>query len=228
MNNDGMKEKWEALHSQGRFRPKYPHELAVQFVFRHFRRNGTERALDLGCGAGRHVVLMGNENIIPYGIDISSEGVAYTKLLLRHIGMGQFCDHIVCGDFTQIPFEDNFFDGILAFGSLYYGDNETVKAAFSEIYRLCAPEGSILLLVRGCEDYRYGQGKEIEKNTFVIDCSDETASAFAERGMKMHFYEADELRCLLHNFSSVQIDSMAVTTQGGGLKNFDYIVTAKK
>ena len=60
------REQWIDLHKNKRYRPKYPSETVVQFVFRNFERDGKTKVLDLGCGAGRHVFFMGNENIIPY------------------------------------------------------------------------------------------------------------------------------------------------------------------
>ena len=40
------KEAWTNLHKESRYRPKYPSEPVVQFVFRNFRRDGKERELD--------------------------------------------------------------------------------------------------------------------------------------------------------------------------------------
>lgn len=63
------REQWISLHQNNRYRPKYPSETVVQFVFRNFVRDGKTKVLDLGCGAGRHVFFMGKENIVPYGLD---------------------------------------------------------------------------------------------------------------------------------------------------------------
>ena len=223
-----MKSKWESLHAQRRFRPKYPGEEAVQFLFGNFKRDGSEKVLDLGCGGGRHTLLMANEGIIPYGIDISGEGVKHTRELLRENGHDRFVDNIVCGSFDKLPWEDNFFDGILAYGTLYYGDSSVHQAAIREMYRSTAPGGVCWAMVRGHEDYRYGQGREIEPNTFVIDITDERASASAEAGMAMHFFAPDELKELFKDFASMQIDVKTFSRVGGEFLNFDYVVTARK
>ena len=223
-----IKSKWEALHAQRRFRPKYPNEEVVQFIFGNFKRDGSEKVLDLGCGGGRHTLLFANEGIIPYGIDISGEGVKYTQELLLENGYGRFADNIVCGSFEKLSFEDNFFDGILAYGTLYYGESAIHKAAIREMYRTLQGGGVCLALVRGHEDYRYGQGKEIEPNTFVIDITDERASASAEVGMVMHFFSPDELKELFKDFSSVEIDTKSSSRIGGEFLNFDYLVIARK
>ena len=87
---DVNKIQWSRLHQNKRYRPKYPSETVVQFVFRNFNRDGSTRVLDLGCGAGRHVFFMGKEGIVPYGIDYSEEGVEYTKKILREYGMSEY------------------------------------------------------------------------------------------------------------------------------------------
>ncbi len=65
---ENNREQWKNLHKENRYRPKYPSELVVQFVFRNFKRDGQEKVLDLGCGAGRHVFFMANERVVPYGV----------------------------------------------------------------------------------------------------------------------------------------------------------------
>lgn len=37
------KELWTNLHKESRYRPKYPSETVVQYVFRNFERCGSEK-----------------------------------------------------------------------------------------------------------------------------------------------------------------------------------------
>ena len=220
--------KWENLHKQSRFRPKYPNELVVQYVFRNFNRDGKNKILDLGCGAGRHVFFMGCENIVPYGLDISQPGVDYTRQLLSDSGMKDYCKNIVCADFQSIPFECNFFDGIISFGSLYYSDLSGIKKAIDEMHRILKPGGKILIVVRGFQDYRYGAGETIEKNTFIIRYDNEKACANAENGMIMHFFDKAELYELFKEFTTITIEETFETSNNGKLVDFNYIVNVVK
>ena len=95
--NEVNKKQWGELHKNKRYRPKYPSEIVVQFVFRNFDRNGKTKILDLGCGAGIHVFFMGSENVVPYGIDFSDEGIEYTKQMLKEFGMGEFQENMKVG-----------------------------------------------------------------------------------------------------------------------------------
>lgn len=223
------KYEWENLHKQTRFRPKYPNEIVVQWLFHNFKRNGQEKVLDLGCGAGRHISFMGTENIIPYGIDISAPGVAYTRALLKKIGLQKWEKNILCSSFTEIPFENESFDGLVAYGSLYYSDLAGIKKAISEIRRTLKKGGIGLIVVRGVTDYRYGKGREIEPNTFIIDYKDIKASANAESGMVMHFFTDIEIEnYIIGRFTDASVDTIRSTKNGGNLVDFNYVINIRK
>ncbi|MDP4176906.1 MAG: class I SAM-dependent methyltransferase [Bacillota bacterium] len=224
MNND-IQKKWEMLHSQSRFRPKYPSEQIVQFVFRNFTRNEKTKVLDLGCGAGRHVYFMANENIDTYGVDISKEGISNAKKTLEYAGLKAT---LKVAAVDELPFEDNIFDGIVCYGVLYYCKKYEIKKAIEEIYRILKPSGKGILVVRNKKDYRFGDGKEIEKNTFIIQEEDSNNGAFNENGMTMHFFEKDELQSLFSKFKNVFIDEIIETHENGKFCDSNFKVVFEK
>lgn len=225
MENKSM---WEKLHKEARFRPKYPSELVVQFIFRNFKRDGNEKVLDLGCGAGRHTIFMANENIIPYGVDISKKGVKHTKDMLKNCGFEGFNNNIKCGDFSQLEFKDDFFDGIICYGVLYYSKKEDIKKAVDEIYRVLQKDGKALVVVRNTEDYRFRKGKKIEENTFIINENDGSKCAYNENDMVMHFFTKEEVKNLFSRFSSVMIDMFSETHENEKYKDSNYILIIRK
>lgn len=220
-----MKSLWENLHKQSRFRPKYPAELIVQFVFRNFNRNGEDKILDLGCGAGRHVYFMASENIDTYGVDISADGIEHTKKLLKENGLS--VDLKVAGA-DNIPYEDNYFNGIISYGVLYYCNINEIENAAKEIFRVLKPNGKALIVVRNTKDYRYGKGKEIEKNTFLIEEEDKNKCSFNENGMIMHFFEEDEVKKLFGDFSYVFIDEIVETHENKKFCDSNFVIQLMK
>lgn len=223
--NKEMQGKWEKLHSNAKFRPKYPSEYVVQFIFRNFKRNGEEKILDLGCGAGRHIYFMASENIDSYGCDISREGIEYTREILE---MNNFKATLDVASIDKLPYKDNFFDGLISCGVLYYCKITEIKKAVSEIYRVLKPGAKALILVRNIKDYRFNNGLEIEKNTFMINENDPNKCAFNETGMIMHFFEKNEIELLFSKFKTVAIDEIIHTHSSGKFMDSNYEIIIEK
>lgn len=223
-------EQWILLHQNNRYRPKYPSETVVQFVLRNFNRNGTMKILDLGCGAGRHISFLENENFIPYGVDFSDAGVLYTKEMLKKQGMEEYVDNICVSSLTTLPYADNFFDGIICYGVLYYLDEKSIEQAVCEMERVLKQGGKLLLVVRTIDDYRYSEEKEIKgrKNTIFVWEENEEKCAHSENGMLMHFFEEDELKHLFSNFKNVNIDYIKETHNNQQFCDCNFILTAEK
>lgn len=219
-----MQKLWERLHRENRFRPKYPAEIVVQFVFRNFKNLKGAKVLDLGCGAGRHVKFMIDEEIDAYGVDISKEGIDYTKKITNSKIDNKLC----VSSSNKLPFDDNFFDGIISYGVLYYMDLENIKKSIKEIHRILKKDGKAMLVVRNKKDYRFGKGKEIEKNTFIIDVNEKDKCAFNENNMIMHFFEMDEILELFKMFDKIVVDEIIETHENMEYSDANYIITVTK
>lgn len=221
--------EWNEMHKIKKFRPKYPSEQVVQYIFRNFRRDGTEKVLDMGCGAGRHTVFMADENIIPYGIDYSESGTFYTREALINKGYTQYADNIKVADVTDLPFPDEFFDGLISYGVLYYLNIEAIRKAISEIRRVLSAGGAAFVVVRSTDDYRAKYGlKTEEHNTLIINENDETKCASNENGMLMHFFDRDELAELFSGFKNVKIDMIEETHDNGSFRDSNYVISIEK
>lgn len=221
------KELWTNLHKESRYRPKYPSETVVQYVFRNFERCGSEKVLDLGCGAGRHIFFMAAEGIIPYGLDYSSEGVTYTQNMLQEQGIGKYSSNIKEGSMTEIPFENEMFDGIICYGALYYLRYKDIERTICEMERVLKPGGKFMCVVRSTDDYRCQEEncKETEEpNTFYIEVEDKSKCAHSENGMILHFFTEQEITTLFKNFVEISIDKITESHNNGKEGYIDMIV----
>ncbi|MBN1051160.1 class I SAM-dependent methyltransferase [Clostridium botulinum] len=223
--DQNMQNLWQNLHKQNRFRPKYPAELIVQYVFKNFTKDKSTKVLDIGCGAGRHVYFMANENIDAYGVDISQSGIEYTTKLLKENGVSA---NLEISSMDKLPFEDNYFEGIICYGVLYYCKNKEIKNAVQEMKRVLVENGKGLVVVRNKKDYRYGKGKEIEKNTFLIKERDKSKCAFNENGMTMHFFDRKEVEELFKEFKEVEIDEVIETHENGKYCDSNFVIKFEK
>lgn len=152
------------------YRERNPtHVYPVEFVVRAFlgsyprlpragRSPDGARVLDLGFGDGRNMPLLANLGMQVYGVEISQEICALTAERMRGLGVSV---ETRVGRNSQIPFDDRFFDVVLACHSCYYIEPGTrFSDNVAEIARVMhgggrfvfsAPMGSSYIL-RGARD----------------------------------------------------------------------------
>jgi len=110
-----------------------------------FKEHGVKRVLDLGCGAGRHLIYLASKNFDVYGLDISSEAVKKAKQRLTKMKIK--ADLKVGSMFTKFPYSSNFFDAVISITTLHHGRIEQITKAISEIERVLKPSGLIFITV---------------------------------------------------------------------------------
>ena len=93
-----MKGKWNDMHKLRRFRPQYPSESIVRFLFANFpadeRRRKNPKILDVGCGGGRHVKLFAEQGFNVSGVDFSEEAITQTKKMLKRFNLRLNCNKV--------------------------------------------------------------------------------------------------------------------------------------
>lgn len=105
--------------------------------------NYSWRALDIGCGAGRHLDLMDDFGLKTTGVDFSKN--------TRH---GHH------GDMRALPFDSETFDLALAYGVFYYGSRSDMEQAIAEMHRVMRPGGHGFVCLRSPGDWRCQFGIE--------------------------------------------------------------------
>ena len=226
MIHDPMSEKnsWDDLHKQERFKPVYPWDHVIRQVFVQFSRDNDRRKnmrmLDLGCGAGRHVIFMAREGFQAYGTDFSIAGVHSAQEWLKSENIPAVVKQ---AEMSVQPFPDNFFDGIICAGVLYYNDISGIKKTIAEIHRILKPQGKVVLIIRTTDDYRYGRGRKIEENTFQLDIDNTN-----ENGMIMHFFDDSEIPEFFKQFNVITLEKTETTFSNRKGKNSDWIVVVEK
>ncbi|MBQ3876271.1 MAG: methyltransferase domain-containing protein [Oscillospiraceae bacterium] len=214
---------WENLYSQQHLGPKYPEDAVIRFAFNNLTPG--QKVLDLGCGAGRHAMFLAENGFEAYGIDISENAILEAKKRAQEKNLSVVYKVASC---ESIPFEDEFFNALIACGTIYYGDVCMVQHAASEIFRLLTKGGKALIVVRSLEDYRYSRSLEIEPHTIIINEQDQAKSAANENGMKMHFFNRAELLKLFSNFARVDIERQIVTHGNESYADNDFLVFLQK
>ena len=102
-----------------------------------------ERILDVGCGKGRFARVFHERQPEAelWGLDISEE-------MLRFVPAGI---HTRAGSMTELPFENDFFDGAYATESLEHAVE--IDRAVAEMCRVVKPGGRIAIIDKNAEQW---------------------------------------------------------------------------
>ncbi len=136
------KKTWEQFYkNRGRYY-LVPHEN-INKVISNFSIYKIKKVLDLGCGSGRHSILLSKEGFKLTGIDFSKEAI---KLARRWAKKENIKPKFLTGDIhRKLNFKDNSFDGILAIDSLQYESTNDLKFTLKECRRILR-DGGILFI----------------------------------------------------------------------------------
>ena len=123
--------------------------------------------LETGCGNGKTLRSLGQNAV---GIDISSAAVQLAG------------PSALVGDVRFLPFKDSVFDIIFCWhvlGHLFFKERET---AADEMLRVLKPGGVLYVKDFSRNDFRYGEGIEVESSSFLRG-----------DGIITHYFEQEEL-----------------------------------
>ena len=188
--------KWDKVYSEQFMTMWYPNEDIIRFCARLIRKRLThdqfdvkkevDSVLDLGCGNGRHAVYFAREGFRAAGIDVSEHAIAWASdwAQREHLDI----DFRV-GDIANLPYPDQSFDVVVSHGVLDHVPVEIAQRAVNEVHRVLRPTGLFYCDLRCSDDFEYGVGTEVARNTFVV------GHGF-EKGLVQHFFTLEEIRSL--------------------------------
>lgn len=142
-----------------------PHP-AVVAILPELTARGARRALDLGCGVGRHALLLAEHGLEVEALDGSPAGLAVLRetAAARSLTLG-----LHEGMADALPFSDESFDYVLSWNVIHHGTLGDVGRRLGEIWRVLKPGGLFHGTVLSTRDSNYGLGRAIAPDTFVID-----------------------------------------------------------
>ena len=159
------------------------HTPVALWGLKHLNISEDDTILDIGCGGGINIKRMAENAKKVYGVDYSLESVNLSK----EVNEDYICEgkvEILHGDVQKLPFEDETFDIITAFETVYFWPN--IEKCFGEVKRVLKSGGIFLI--------------GMESNG-----SDNIPMKISEKLIKMTVYSDDELVGFLknNNYSNV-------------------------
>jgi SAM-dependent methyltransferase len=137
------------------------HERLARWGMGHFRIHGD--VLDIGCGGGGNIMRMLALDTVDTvsGLDYSEVSVQKSKEVnSKAISDGRCI--IVQGNVMDIPFEQDAFDTVTAFETVYFWPD--MRRSFDEVFRVTRPGGTFAIT-----NESNGTDKESAKYARIID-----------------------------------------------------------
>jgi len=194
---------WNELFSDERFIDQLPQPEVYKFV-KKLEGVFPERPLilwDLCCGAGRHTVLLSRMGHQVYGSDAAINGISNTQKLLED---NLLKAELKVSDMTKFPFEKVKFHGVISWDALHHNTYANISSSVRLVHENLVDKGMFMLTLLSSKGGAYGQGTEIEKNTFVKDSGSET-------GVPHHYFDEKEVRTLFKGWKIVILAEQVYT-----------------
>jgi len=195
---------WDEYYSTLKRVPKRLKETA-QFIadaVPDLRDHKVKKVVDLGCGAGRHCILLANSGFEVIGVDISKNALKMARLWVQKEKLENVA--FVRATMTNLPLSDCCLDAIISVSVIHHALKKDIVTTVNGILRILRKDGRFLANLASTKDPRYGTGQMLEKNTFWI------LEAYEKKkfGELHHFFTRSEAFRLLHHFANVQVTAI--------------------
>ena len=153
-----------------------------------FREKSVKTVLIPGIGYGRNAQIFRENGMSVTGIEISETAI---RLLRKHYGEDMTVYH---GSVTNMPFDQNQYDGIFCYALIHLLDTEERKKLIRDCYSQLTNGGTMVFTVISKKAPTYGTGTPIGKDRF---------EQFG--GVNMFFYDEDSIREEFGEFGLTEI-----------------------
>jgi SAM-dependent methyltransferase len=136
---------WATAHNSPDFlRPPNPHLVAT---LDRLDLTPGGRALDLGCGSGRHLPVLAGRGLHPFGLDRSAAALDKSRRFAEVAPLAQ-------ATVGRLPFADKTFDLVVAWGVLFHLSTDQLLRALGDIRRVLSAGGTAILHALDPSDWR--------------------------------------------------------------------------
>ena len=170
--NEEICERYERFYAERNHQKLYPTEFVVRTFLAQYPNLNFDspktgsKILDVGFGDGRNTALLCDLGLQVFGIEISQGIVDQTSARLADLG---YSCVLRVGWNSDIPFEDNEFDYILACHSCYYcQDGETFLDNLTEYSRVLKRDGYLVASVPNTKSYIFSGSQLLPDGSAII------------------------------------------------------------
>jgi ubiquinone/menaquinone biosynthesis C-methylase UbiE len=147
-------------------------------------------------------------------------GLKYTR---KRIIKDNFNAGLARATMDYLPFKENSFDAVISYGVFNYGSQKDMQMAIQDMYRILKVNGKAFVMLRTTNDYRYGKGEQLERNTFILNIHDTN-----EHRTVQHFLDEKAVREYFASFSKLEFEKSETTFMQLQAVNSDWLIAAEK
>ena len=189
---------WDGLYDKGLV-ISYPNDIFVRVAHRLLKPDTHPKVLDYGFGSGQNALHLARKGFQVHGVEVSPKAVENATKM--------FADQMLTADFKflaspELPYPDETFDAVLAWGVLEYNDWNGFAQAVSEIERIMREGGIFLAAINAPGDAKQLMGNPLgnglyslreesgQGNAIVLILErDQLQKCFPNQNLTIGFYE---------------------------------------
>lgn len=152
-----------------------------------FKSQGINKILIPGFGYGRNAGIFVDNGCKVTGIEISQTAIDLAK---KHFGDKVKLHH---APVNSMPLDNELYDGIFCYALIHLLSAEERVKLISDCYNQLRPDGYMVFVAISKMDAKYGEGKEIGKDTFE-----------SKHGVNLYFYDADSIMDEFGKFGMIE------------------------
>ena len=199
---DSWEQRWGTEEGRADWIDAHP---AVVALLPELKARGARSALDLGCGVGRHALLLAENGLQVEAFDGSETGLAVLRETAASRGLKLGVRH---GNADALPYADGAFDFVLSWNVIYHGTLGDTGSRIAEIWRVLKPGGLFQGTMLPPRNVNFGIGRLVAPGTFVNDGPDE------ERAHPHFYCDAATLVSLFSGFDLLSLSQSEQTKSG--------------
>ncbi|ALS03321.1 hypothetical protein ATZ33_11965 [Enterococcus silesiacus] len=159
----------------------------IELLAKEFSNEQEKKVWDLGCGAGRHSVVIGKMNCEVFISDHSAKAIELTKEKLDDNKI-RYTEAL--SSMENYPWQEKeFLHGVLSWAVLQHNTLDKIVKSINCIYESLITGGYFLGTIKSTKADLYGKGQEIEKDTFILDVG-------KEDGVPHHYFDEEGIKQL--------------------------------
>ncbi|MDP3900331.1 MAG: class I SAM-dependent methyltransferase [bacterium] len=182
---------WDNMTIRG----MHPDTNLITCCKRLFPNGKDKKLLYIGFGEGQNLAYLASEGFRCYGTEISRNRLQFVK---REFAKRNTKADLRLVTSSELSFQKNFFDIVVAWQSIYYNDRNGLEATLREVLRVLKPGGQFLSAMLSAK-HKNLCGREIAPSVFIPRAKSQShCTTFG-------FKSSRQIRSMYRHFENIKI-----------------------